>query len=177
MFSQYSAKLQRKIGLRKRLHVLNQKFNIEYQQGGYYKITAKHTGKSLTAKDGLIKENTEIVQSDYQGLDSQKWMLRDSKINGWVISSFINPGLSISVKGNIENGSRLILSETEYNNRQMYYMYNVIQEEKTKEDGIYKFAIGKNPNQVLQVSEEGIEENKQIDIHGYRKFIKSKILL
>lgn len=149
-------------------NALNQKFNIEYQQGGYYKITAKHTGKSLTAKDGLIKENTEIVQSDYQGLDSQKWMLRDSNINGWVISSFINPGLSISVKGNIENGSRLILSETEYNNRQMYYMYNVIQEEKTKEDGIYKFAIGKNPNKVIELQGGTIKNNSEIDIWNYR---------
>ena len=150
------------------VNALNQKFNIEYQQGGYYKITAKHTGKSLTAKDGLIKENTEIVQSDYQGLDSQKWMLRDSNINGWVISSFINPGLSISVKGNIENGSRLILSETEYNNRQMYYMYNVIQEEKTKEDGIYKFAIGKNPNKVIELQGGTIKNNSEIDIWNYR---------
>ena len=149
-------------------NALNQKFNIEYQQGGYYKITAKHTGKSLTAKDGFIKENTEIVQSDYQGLDSQKWMLRDSNINGWVISSFINPGLSISVKGNIENGSRLILSETEYNNRQMYYMYDVIQEEKTKEDGIYKFAIGKNPNKVIELQGGTIKNNSEIDIWNYR---------
>ena len=116
----------------------------------------------------MIKENTEIVQSDYQGLDSQKWMLRDSKINGWVISSFINPGLSISIKGNIENGSRLILSETEYNNRQMYYMYNVIQEEKTKEDGIYKFAIGKNPNKVIELQGGTIKNNSEIDIWNYR---------
>ena len=158
-------------------NALNQKFNIEYQQGGYYKITAKHTGKSLTAKDGLIKENTEIVQSDYQGLDSQKWMLRDSKINGWVISSYINPELSITINGNIENGTNLVLSKTVNSDKQMIYTCIVNQEEKTKENGIYKIAIGKNPNQVLQVSEEGIEENKQIDIHGYRKFIKSKILL
>ena len=157
-------------------NLLSQKFYFEYQKGGYYKITAKHTGKSLTAKDGLIKENTEIVQSDYQGLDSQKWMLRDSKINGWVISSFINPGLSISVKGNIENGSRLILSETEYNNRQMYYMYNVIQEEKTKEDGIYKFAIGKNPNKVIEIKGGTTENNSEIDIWSYRKCVTTKIL-
>ena len=149
-------------------NALNQKFNIEYQQDGYYKITAMNTEKSLTAKDGLIKENTEIVQSDYQGLDSQKWMLRDSNINGWVISSFINPGLSISVKGNIENGSRLILSETEYNNRQMYYMYDVILEEKTKEDGIYKFAVGKNPNKVIELQGGKTENNSEIDIWNYR---------
>ena len=53
-----------------------------------------HTGKSLTAKDGIIEEGTNLVQCDYQGLDSQKWIFSDSKINGWVISSYVNPQLS-----------------------------------------------------------------------------------
>ena len=49
-------------------------FKFEYQEG-FYKITATHTGKSLTAKNYNIKEGTEIVQNDYVGNDSQKWIL------------------------------------------------------------------------------------------------------
>ena len=66
-----------------------QKFNIEYENG-YYKITARHTGKSLTVKDGNLKEKSEIVQTTYEGLDSQKWLIRDSKVNGLVISLLSN---------------------------------------------------------------------------------------
>ena len=64
-----------------------QKFNIEYEDG-YYRITARHTGKSLTVKDGNLQDGTEIVQSTYEGLDSQKWIIRDSKINGLVTYAF-----------------------------------------------------------------------------------------
>ena len=52
--------------------------------------------------------------------------------------------------------------------KQMLYTYIVNQEEKTKENGIYKMLIGKNPFQVVEVSGEGIEENKTIDIYNYR---------
>ena len=44
-----------------------QKFYFEYQKEGYYKITAMHTGKSLTAENGRLSEGTAIVQADYQG--------------------------------------------------------------------------------------------------------------
>src|SRR5699024_4808077 len=88
-----------------------QKYYFEYKEG-YYKITAMHTGKSLTVKDNNIVEGTEIVQEDYQGWDSQKWILRDSYKNGWIISLLNNPQLSISIEGNIANGSKMILSKT-----------------------------------------------------------------
>ena len=111
-----------------------QKFNIEYMNG-YYKITAKHTGKSLTVKNGKLSEGAEIVQSTYEGLDSQKWIIRDSKINGLVISLMSNPLLAITVEGNIENGSRMILSKTENNNNQMLYFFNII--DKNAKEGLY----------------------------------------
>ena len=56
-----------------------------------------HTGKSLTVKDNDMQEGTEIVQSDYQGLDSQKWQIRDSGKSGWIISPLSNLQLSTIV--------------------------------------------------------------------------------
>ena len=56
---------------------------MEYVDG-FYKITASHTGKSLTVKDNNLVSGAQIVQYEYQGLDSQKWILRDSGKNGWV---------------------------------------------------------------------------------------------
>ena len=144
---------------------LQQKFYLEYQDEGFYKIMAMHTGKSLTVKDGKIEKETEIVQSDYQELDSQKWILRDSHINGWVISSFINPNLSISVQGIIQNGSKLILSKTEDNDNQMLYIYNISEEEQKHQDGEYKIAVGKSPRKVLEV------ENKSEKNKGHRTVI------
>ena len=129
-----------------------QKFNIEYVDG-YYKITARHTGKSLTVKDGKLQEGTEIIQSTYEGLDSQKWLIRDSGINGLVISLMSNPALSITVEGNIVNGAKMILSNTQDNNNQMFYFFNETEAERTVKDGVYRLAVGSAPSKVIKQPE------------------------
>ena len=144
-----------------------QKFNIEYVDEGYYKITARHTGKSLTVKDGNLSEGTEIVQSTYDGLDSQKWIIRDSKVNGLVISLKSNPLLSITVEGNIENGSKMILSKTENNNNQMLYFFNETESEKTVKNGVYKLAIGIDSNKALEVAGSNTNDGAKVDIWDY----------
>ena len=143
-----------------------QKFNIEYMNG-YYKITAKHTGKSLTVKNGNLSEGTEIVQSTYEGLDSQKWIIRDSKINGLVISLMSNPLLAITVEGNIENGSRMILSKTENSNNQMLYFFSEIESERTVKDGEYRLAVGAASNKTIEIAGSSIEDNAKVDIWDY----------
>ena len=72
---------------------------------------------------GKEKEGTQIVQYEYTGSDSQKWVLRDSQKNGWVISPLSNLQLSITIDGNVENGSNLILSTVENNDNQMFLEY------------------------------------------------------
>ena len=154
-----------------------QKFYLSYDEEGFYKITAMHTGKSLTVKGNNLTEGAEIVQYNYQGLDSQKWVLRDSGKNGWVISLLSNPNLSISIKENITNGAKLILSKTQDNNNQMFYMYNISEDERTKDDGIYKIAIGINPNKTIEVAGSSTENNAKVDIWDYGNAAAQKFYL
>ena len=93
-----------------------------------------HNGKSLTAKDGKLEEGTEVVQYDYQGLDSQKWILRSNENGGLIISPLNNLDVSISIKGNVANGSELILSNTKYNNNQIFNLDNLSYETRTQEN-------------------------------------------
>ena len=143
-----------------------QKFNIEYMNG-YYKITARHTGKSLTVKNGNLSEGTEIVQATYEGLDSQKWIIRDSKINGLVISLKSNPLLAITVEGDIENGSKMILSKTKNSNNQMLYFFSEIESERTVKDGEYRLAVGAASNKTIEIAGSSIEDNAKVDIWDY----------
>ena len=115
-------------------NVAAQRFKLEYING-FYKITATHSGKSLTVKDGNLVSGAQIVQYDYQGLESQKWILRDSGKNGWVISLLSNPQLSISVNGSISNGSKMVLSKTQDNDKQMFYISPYV--DKNIKDGLY----------------------------------------
>ena len=144
-----------------------QKFDIEYVDEGYYKVTARHTGKSLTVKGNNLQEGTEIVQSEYKGLDSQKWIIRDSKINGLVISLMSNPLLSITIEGNITNGSKMILSRTENNNNQMFYFFNETESERTVKDGVYRLAIGADSNKTMEIAGSNTSDNAEVDIWNY----------
>ena len=143
-----------------------QKFYFEYQDG-YYKITAMHTGKSLTAKDNNVKEGTEIVQADYAGNDSQKWLLRDTHKNGWIISPLSNPNLAITIQGNIQNGSKIVLANVKDNDNQMLYLYNITNNERTHKDDTYKLAIGKDSNKTIEVAGSSKDNNAKIDIWNY----------
>ena len=143
-----------------------QKFNFEYKEG-YYKITARHTGKSLTVKNNNLEEGTPIVQEDYQGLDSQKWILRDTLVNGWIISLQSNPELSITVEGNIANGSKMILSKTEDNNNQMFWLFDITANERTMSDGIYKIEVGANSNKTIEIGGGSTYNNATVDIWDY----------
>ena len=158
-------------------NVTAQKFYLSYDKEGFYKITAMHTGKSLTVKGNKLTEGTEIVQSEYKGLDSQKWILRDSGKNGWVISLLSNPQLSISVKGSIKNGAILILSKTKDNDSQMFYMYNITADERTKQDGIYKIAIGKDSSKTIEVAGSNTADNSKVDIWNYGNVTAQKFYL
>ena len=155
-----------KVGLWDYGNATAQKFNFEYIDG-YYKITARHTGKSLTVKDNELKENAEIVQSDYIGLDGQKWILRDSKKNGWLISPLSAPNLSISIQGNIVNGANIVLLNTQSTDNQMFYLYNINKEEKVQENGIYKIAVGVDSNKTLEVAGSDKANGAKVDIWNY----------
>ena len=78
-----------------------------------------HTGKSLTAKNNSIQEGAEVVQADYTGNNSQKWLLRDTHKNGWIISPISNPDLAITVQGSIQNGSKIVLANEKDKDNQM----------------------------------------------------------
>ena len=69
------------------------------------------TGKCLTVLDNNISLGVSIVQDDYKNENGQKWLMIDSNINGWIIASFTNPQLVVTINGSIENGSKLILSQ------------------------------------------------------------------
>ena len=143
-----------------------QKFYFEYQDG-YYKITAMHTGKSLTAKDNNVKEGTEIVQADYAGNDSQKWLLRDTHKNGWIISPYNNPDLAFTVQNQVQNGSKIILSKTKNNDNQMLYVFNINKEEAYQKNGIYRISVGKTPSKAFEVAGSNKGNNAKVDIWNY----------
>ena len=126
-----------------------------------------HTGKSLTVKGKNIKDGTEIVQDNYTGDHSQRWILRDTHKNGWIISPLSNPNLAITIQGNIQNGSKIVLANVKDNDNQMLYLYNITNNERTHKDDTYKLAIGKDSNKTIEVAGSSKDNNAKIDIWNY----------
>lgn len=132
-------------------NALAQKFYFEYQQEGFYKISAMHTGKCLTAKGNNITEGVDIVQYDYQGLDSQKWSLINTN-NGYLIAPLSNLNLVITIEGQIQNGAKLILSNRQDNINQIFSIIGITSKEKNKDNGIYQIAVGRDLNKSIEIA-------------------------
>ena len=162
------------INIKQYENIESQKFYLDFQNSGYYKITAMHTGKSLTIKDNKIQQGSEIVQYDYQELESQKWILRDSNKNGWIVSPMCNPNLALTIDGSIKNGSKLILNKTKDNDNQMLYVFNISKECQKFSDGVYKLAVGKISSKVLEVTNGNKFNEATIDINDYHGDLQQK---
>ena len=113
-----------------------------------------------------MEEGTDIVQYDYQGLNSQKWIIYNNSNNEWVISPLSNPELSIIVEGNIENGSKLVLSKTG-NINENFYMVNITENERLIIDKDYRVIVGKDENKALEVRGGNVENNAIAGIWDY----------
>ena len=100
-----------------------QRLNLEYVEG-YYKISLNHSGKYLTAKNGM-SNGAEIVQYDWTNEDNQKWAITEEIQNGLVISPISNKNLVITIKGSLKNGSKLYLSTAQNSNNQLFYFEEV----------------------------------------------------
>ncbi len=105
-------------------NVSAQKLKLEYVDG-YYKISLEHSGKYLTVRDNQLVSGAEVVQNEWYNGDNQKWMIREKRPKAWVISLVRHPELSITIEGNIQNGSKLILKPTNNVINQTFYMESI----------------------------------------------------
>ena len=67
--------------------------------------------------------------------------------------------------------------KTEDNNNQMFYMYNISNDERTKADGIFKIAIGTSPNKTIEVAGSSTLNNAKVDIWDYGNVPAQKFYL
>ncbi len=105
-------------------NVSAQKLKLEYVDG-YYKISLEHSGKYLTVRDNQLVSGAEIVQNEWYDGDNQKWMIREKTPKAWEISLVSHPELSITIEGNIQNGSKLILHPTNHTANQTFYIESI----------------------------------------------------
>lgn len=76
---------------------LQQKFRVVYLDNGFYKITAKHSGKSLDVENASKEKGANVQQYQANGTNAQQWIIKDvgdgyysiiSKCNGLYVDIY-----------------------------------------------------------------------------------------
>ena len=125
---------------------IEQKFEIESDEEGYYKIKSKKTGEVLTVESENPEIGSTVTQKADEELDTQKWVLKKYAKNVYGIVSKCG-NLYISTEETLENGQKLKLrGETDLVWQQFIFVNEEPKEEVTTEieTGVYQIATVSN---------------------------------
>ena len=133
----------------------SQVFVVNCLGDGYYKITNKHSGKSLDVANGGMKSGTNVWQYDYTGDNAQKWIIKESGDGKYFNIVSAKNGLYLDVDGGIAENCRNIRT----------YSYNNTNAQK------WKFvAFGNSIGRTLSNGDYHIvtvlDESKGLDVYG-----------
>lgn len=154
--------------------VSQQKYELEYDGNGAYKIKSKKSGKLLTVESEKPKEGSEITQQEDINSNTQKWLLKKYSESEYAIISKCG-NLYMELTGDsIYNGMKLNLKEQNDLKQQRFIF---IQEDPVNtadgiKDGIYKIEL-KNGKK-LDVSEGSYKEFGNIQIWNDDKVQQQK---
>lgn len=153
----------------------NQKFKLQYDGQGYYKIVATNSGKVLTVYKSLITVGTNVEQAEDLDLDSQKWVIRSAGDGYYYIISKCN-GLYLDIEGGA-SGSNLEVYTPKDKPWQKFKFYDTeVEVEKTVEPGNYMITTALNKSKVIDIEGNVISNGANVDIWenkngNHQKFI------
>ena len=134
-------------------NALQQNFEVEYTDDGYYTIKSKENGKVLAVSGQDVKSGSAIIQQYEQGSDQEKWIIKDEGNNQFSIITKCNTNLYLDVpNSNTEDGTKLCVNDNNGDNSQRF-QFNLIGTEKILEDGTYRIAMFSNQNIGIDINE------------------------
>ena len=141
-----------------------QKFNIEYvEDEGIYKIISDYTGKALTIT------GNQLIQQDYEDLDTQKWIIKNKGASKYSIVSIVDD-LAIELKDGIHgNGIKLIVS-TENNSDNQNFSFTArrkLNPGQSIENGIYRINSIINAKPAFDITDGSYADGAQIQLWDY----------
>lgn len=156
-----------------------QRFEITYVGGGYYKIIAEHSGKSIDVFSGLKDDGTNVHQYTWNGSDAQLWKFVDAGNGTYYVRSKLGTVLGLS-SNNATEGMNVCMRNMSQTNSQKWKI--VESDSRPIKDGQYVISNILSEYQVLHVKNGNIElgtyagtDNQIFDItyvgNGYYKII------
>ena len=149
-----------------------QKFNVEYNNDGYYTITAEHSKKVLDVANGSKKPGTNVWQHEFNNTDAQKWVIKEAEDGNYNVISK-NNGLYLEVSNGIaKNGTNIQVNTGNNSNAQKFKFEKVKENEiiegtKTIEDGTYVIKTVLNETYSLDVSGASLINTANVQLYEY----------
>ena len=140
-----------------------QKFKIQYDKDGYYKIISMNSNKALTVENKNTRYGTNIIQKEDKNLDTQLWIIKNTG-NGTYKFVSKEGNLAISTN-NANNGTKLVLgNKAESKNNQFILISEDAGRNATTsiEDGYYNIIL--NGNKTVEVRSSGFNNNDNVQI-------------
>ena len=152
-----------KIQLWQDFNKLQQKFELEYMNNGYYKIISSNSKKALTIASSDTRIGTQIIQQDSQNIDTQLWIIKKSSSGSYqIISKIGNMALTAN---NSRDGEKLVLGSRKENENNKFIFVNENPEAKAItpiEDGYYNITL--NSGKTLEIVGAGFGDNQNAQI-------------
>ena len=157
-----------KIQLWENIHANQQKFILEYQSEGYYKIKNKQTGKYLSVQGIIPDWGSNVTQEDARNDDTQKWTLRKQNDGVYTILSKCG-NLAIDLPDwNCSNGVKPQLWGLNDSSTAQQFVFSK-QEEGTKniEEGTYEILSNINTDISFDIVDGSYDNGAKIQLWQY----------
>ncbi len=141
-------------------NIMSQKFQVKYNNIGYYEITAIHSGKLLDVQNEGKTNGTNIQQCESTSSDAQRWIIQDAGNGYYNIVSKCND-LYLDVHWSwATNGSNIQVCEKANNDAQKFKFVNT----KVLQEKTYKISMKKNSDKVLDIAYGAWYNNANVQI-------------
>ncbi|MBC2890755.1 RICIN domain-containing protein [Gordonibacter massiliensis (ex Traore et al. 2017)] len=142
-----------------------QRFEIQYDNEGYFILQNCETGGVLDIEGASDAPGTRIVQWERNGGKNQKWRaVNNSDGSISVLSAY--DGLALSVEGDkAENGSPLVICEVDANSKAQRFRFeafSVPASERIVADGVYTVSSRAARNIVLDVAGDHLSNGANV---------------
>ena len=155
---------------------VQQKFKLEYDGNGYYKIKNVNSGKVLDVEWGGMTSGTNVWQYEDNNTDSQKWVIKETSDGYYNIISKLN-GLYLDVSNaGTANGTNIQVFEENGTKSQKFKLVkkDTIKGSKTLEDGTYRIALAKDTTAGLDVANSNRENGANVQVWNYDNVAKQQ---
>ena len=146
----------------------NQRFEVKYNEEGYYTIKAIHSGKVLDVAGAGMTNGTNVQQYEVNGTESQQWFIKDNEDGTYSIVSRLN-GLYLNIEnGEIKEGSNINVYEENGGDSQKFKFEKVEEErcEQLIENGTYTISTALNSNMVFDIAEGSYQNGANLQLWG-----------